>query len=330
MRASMARTFPCRNQAPHATIVLQGGPVRGRRDTCLKTTSSENIPHTTLVDASAGLYDHTMQELLHKLPELVATHAFPLAQRLIGALIVWFVGRWAIDLVRAAVDKRMSQRNVDKTIARYTQSIVGSSLNLFLGFSVLGILGVETTTFAALLAAAGLAIGTAWAGLLANFAAGIFLILLKPYKVGDMISAGGVTGDVVELGLFATTVHTVDNVRVVVGNNKIFGDNIQNFTHNPYRRVDLKAQLPHGVDPRDAIAKLRARLSQIPNVMTDPAPSVEILEFNLAGPVLCARPFCANQYYWDVYFATNAAIVAVFTEADYPVPETHHLVKRVA
>jgi small conductance mechanosensitive channel len=270
-----------------------------------------------------------MPENISKYTEVIATHTFPIAQRLIGALLVWVIGRWAIGLVRRAVDARMSQRNVDKTIARYTQSIVGSALNLFLGFSVLGILGVETTTFAALLAAAGLAIGTAWAGLLANFAAGVFLILLKPYKVGDMIAAGGVTGDVVELGLFATTVHTVDNIRVVVGNNKI-GDNIQNFSHNPYRRVDLKAQLPHGVDPQDAIAKLRTRLLQIPNVLSTPAPSVEVLEFNLAGPVLCARPFAANQHYWDVYFATNAAIAAVFTEAGYPVPETHHLVKRVA
>jgi small conductance mechanosensitive channel len=271
-----------------------------------------------------------MPENISKYTEIIANHAFPIVQRLIGALLVWLIGRWVIGILRRAVDVRMSDRKVDKTIARYTQSIVGSALNLILGFSVLGILGVETTTFAALLAGAGLAIGTAWAGLLANFAAGVFLILLKPYKVGDMIAAGGVTGDVVELGLFATTIHTVDNIRVVVGNNKVFGDNIQNFSHNPYRRVDLKAQLPHGVDPQDAIAKLRARLLQIPNVLSTPAPSVEVLEFNLAGPVLCARPFASNQYYWDVYFATNAAIASVFAEAGYPVPETHHLVKRVA
>lgn len=267
-----------------------------------------------------------MPEILSKLPEMLMSRAIPLGEKLIGALIVWLVGRWIIGIIRTAVDSRMTKRNVDKTIARYTQSIVGSALNIFLGFSVLGILGVETTTFAALLAAAGLAIGTAWAGLLANFAAGVFLILLKPYKVGDMITAGGVTGDVMELGLFATTINTVDNLRVVVGNNKIFGDNILNYSHNPYRRVDLKAQLPHGVDPREPIAKLKERLASIPGVQKDPAPSVEILEFTLAGPVLAVRPFCANPVYWDVYFATNAAIVEVFTAAGYPVPETHHRV----
>jgi small conductance mechanosensitive channel len=174
--------------------------------------------------------------------------------------------------------------------------------------AALSLFGVETTSFAGIIGAAGVAIGLAWSGLLSNFAAGVFMVVLRPFKVGDMITAAGVTGVVHEVGLFATTIDTADNIRTFVGNNKIFGDTIQNYTTNPYRRVDLKAQLANGVDTQRAIALLRARLAKIPNVIEDPAPSVELADFTLAGPVLAVRPFCHNNHYWDVYFATNEAI----------------------
>src|SRR5262249_31383799 len=157
-------------------------------------------------------------------------------------------------------------------------------------------------------AAAGVAIGMAWSGLLANFAAGVFLVILQPFKVGDFVTAGGTTGTVHEIGLFVTAVDTLDNVRTIVGNGKIFADTIQNFSHNAFRRVDLTAQLAHGVDANAAIAMLKARLAQIPNVMKDPAPDAEILTFTLAGPVLAVRPYCHNKDYWQVYFDTNRLI----------------------
>jgi small conductance mechanosensitive channel len=138
--------------------------------------------------------------------------------------------------------------------------------------------------------------------------------------VGDFISAGDVTGTVREIGLFSTTVDTPDNVRTYVGNNKIFASNIQNFTTNPYRRVDLKAQLHHEVDPAQAIKLLKERLAQIPHVLTEPAPDVEILEFTLAGPVLAVRPYVHNDNYWQVYFDTNRMIRATFGEAKFPAP----------
>jgi small conductance mechanosensitive channel len=271
-----------------------------------------------------------MNEFVEKYGKLLFEHAVPVGQRLVGALLLWLVGRWIIGIIKHAVGARLVHRKFDPTMGRYVESIVGSGLSILLILSVLGVLGVEMTTFAALLAGAGLAIGAAWGGLLANFAAGAFLIVLKPYKVGDMITAGGVTGDVVELGLFTTTFNTGDSIRIVVGNNKIFSDNIQNYTVNPYRRVDLKAQLPHGVDPQEAIAKLQARMATVPHVLAEPKPCIEVLEFNLAGPVLAVRPFAHNNDYWSVYFATNAAIVEVFGAARYPVPETHVHVTKAA
>jgi len=186
--------------------------------------------------------------------------------------------------------------------------------------ALLGFFGVETTSFAALLAAGGVAVGVAWGGLLANFAAGVFLVFLRPFKVGDLVTAGGVTGTVEAIGLFGTVINTPDNVRTIVGNNKVFGDTIQNFSANPYRRVDLTAIINQSVDHRTAIRVLKQRLSAIPNVLGSPPPDVDVLEFTPAGPELCVRPYCNNAHYWQVYFDTNRLIREAFGEAGFPAP----------
>jgi small conductance mechanosensitive channel len=214
-----------------------------------------------------------------------------------------------------------NRQHLDLTLIHYVHSAVSVGLNIILIIALLGYFGVETTSFAALIAAMGIAIGAAWAGLLANFAAGIFLVILRPFKVGDFVCVAGVTGTVQHIGLFASAINTPDNILTNVGNNKIFSDNIQNFTANPYRRVERTAQLAHGVDPNDAIRRLSAGLKNIPHVLSDPAPSVEILDFNPSGTVLAVRPFCHNDDYWQVYFDTNQLIAKEFSEAGYPVPE---------
>lgn len=252
---------------------------------------------------------------------LLVTYAVPIGGKLLGALLLWIIGRTVIRWVRAMARHNLEKRKLDVTLVRYLDSVLGVLLNLLLLLAALSIFGVETTSFAGIIGAAGVAIGLAWSGLLSNFAAGVFMVVLRPFKVGDMITAAGVTGVVHEVGLFATTIDTSDNIRTFVGNNKIFSDTIQNYTTNPYRRVDIKAQLANGADTARAINLLRARLARIPNVMTDPAPSVELLEFNLAGPVLAVRPFCHNSHYWDVYFATNEAILEELSAAGFANPE---------
>ena len=242
--------------------------------------------------------------------------------RILGALVIWILGRIVIRTILRILDASLVRRATDATLVRYAHSMLSIVLNLALVVAVLGFFGVETTSFAALIAAAGVAIGLAWSGLLANFAAGVFLLLLKPFKVGDLISAGPITGTVRELGLFATTLETTDGIVTYVGNNKLFADNIQNMTQSHARRVDLVAQLAHGVDAEDAKQRLRAKLATIPNVLATPAPTVEIVEFNPMGAVLVVRPHCDNANYWGVYFATNAAIREVFGAAGYPSPFT--------
>lgn len=141
------------------------------------------------------------------------------------------------------------------------------------------------------------------------------------------MTAGGVTGTVAEIGLLATVINTPDNVRTIVGNSKILADTISNFSANAFRRVDLVAQLHHTVDPEGAIQRLRERVARIPNVTTDPAPQVEILQFTPAGPLLAVRPSCRNENYWQVYFDTNRAIRETFAGAGYPAPEQLVLVR---
>jgi len=250
--------------------------------------------------------------------------------KILEAIALWIVGRWLIGFSIRLIDRAMTRQEIDPTLIRYFNNTLAAILNIVLVVAILGFFGVETTSFAALLAAAGVAIGMAWSGLLGNFAAGVFLIILQPFKVGDFVVAGGVMGTVVEVGLFITSINTPDNIRNIVGNGKIFGDVIQNFSTNAFRRVELTAQLSHGADPHQAIAILKSGLSKIPNVLADPAPSVEILTFNLAGPMLAVRPFCNNKDYWQVYFDTNALIKDSFTTAGFSIPEQHYMVRTAA
>jgi small conductance mechanosensitive channel len=247
--------------------------------------------------------------------------------KVLGAIIVWIVGSWLIGMVRKMMTRGMTAKHVDVTLIKYITSAVNILLKVILVVAIFSYFGVETTTIAGLLAGVGLAVGTMWGGMLSNLAAGAFMVFLKPFKVGDFVSAGDVVGTVHEIGMFNTTIDTPDNIRTFVGNNKIFSNNIQNFTANPYRRVDLKAQLDHSVDHAQAIKLLKEHLAKIPNVLAEPAPDVEILEFNLAGPVLAVRPYVHNDNYWQVYFDTNRVIRETFGEAGFPVPEQHMVMR---
>lgn len=238
--------------------------------------------------------------------------------KIIGALILWLVGRWLISIASAIINRALRNK-IEPTVTAYIVNSVAVLLNITLIVAILGYFGVQTTTFAALLAAVGLAIGTAWSGLLANFAAGAFLVVLRPFKVGEMISGGGVTGIVEEIGMFVTTINTPDNIRTFVGNNKLLADNIQNYSANPWRRVDCTAQISGGADHRQAVQMLKERVANIPNVSKTPPPDVEILSFTPYGPVLAVRPYCSNDHYWQVYFDTNRVIREVADSLPAPV-----------
>ena len=182
---------------------------------------------------------------VNKIMETVMTIGIAFGLKAVGAIVIWVVGRYLIGLAVRLVSASLERQKVDPTVLRYLGTVISVTLNIVLVIAILGYFGVETTTFAAIMASAGVAIGLAWSGLLGNFAAGAFMIVLRPIKVGDFVTAGGLTGTVKEIGLFVTVINTPDNVSSIVGNNKIFSDIIQNFSVNPYRRVDRMAQLNH-------------------------------------------------------------------------------------
>src|SRR5512137_3131390 len=250
--------------------------------------------------------------------------------KVLGAIAAYISGRMLIGFASSLVMKALERQQVEPTVIRYIGSIITVALNIILVVAILGHFGVETTSFAALVAGLGVAIGAAWGGLLSNFAAGAFILVLRPFKVGDYVVAGEVEGTVRVLGLFTTTIDTPDNVQTMVGNAKIMGGTIKNFSHNPYRRVELTAQLDHSVDPADAIRRLKEALPKIANVVAEPKPDVEILTFNERGPVLAVRTYCNTAHHWQVYFDGNRTIRETFGAAGYPAAEAHLYVRQKA
>jgi small conductance mechanosensitive channel len=268
---------------------------------------------------------------MQSIQSFLSTTAFELLIKIAAAIAFWIVGRWLIGRVVAVMQAAMGRNHVDPTLTKYLGSIVSVALNIALVLGILGYFGIETTSFAAMLAGAGVAIGAAWSGMLGNFAAGAFMLVLRPFKAGDFVSIGGITGTVRELGLFATTIVTPDNVMTLVGNGKVFGDTIQNFSALPARRVERTAQLAGSVDPLEAIGRFKAAVATIPNVVASPAPEVNLLDINLNGCVISVRPYTHTDHYWQVYFDTNEAIVRVCKEAGWPAPmpaAVHHIVQR--
>jgi len=252
--------------------------------------------------------------------KMIETTMTGVGLQVLGAIVLYVIGRWLIGFAVNLVQKGLSNQKIEPTLLRFIGNTISVVLNITLIIAILGYFGVQTTSFAALLAGAGLAIGTAWGGLLSNFAAGIFLVALRPFRVGDFIAAGGVTGTVEAVGLFVTTIDTPDNLRTFVGNNKVFSDNIQNYSANPYRRVDLSAQISGAADPKLVISTLRQRIQKIPNVLPKPEPDVVIASFTPVGPVLAVRPYTNNNHYWQVYFDTNMAIREVLGDGTFPAP----------
>jgi len=267
---------------------------------------------------------------LQTIQTFLGTTVTELAVKVLAAIAFWLVGRWLIGTVVSLMQAAMNRNHIDATLTKYLGSIVAIALNIALVLGILGYFGIQTTSFAAMLAGAGVAIGAAWSGMLGNFAAGAFMLVLRPFKVGDFVQIGGITGTVHELGLFGTTVVTPDNVLTLVGNGKVFGDTVMNYTARPVRRVERTAQLAGGVDPLDAIERLRAAVAQIPNVAKEPAPEISVLDLNLVGPVIAVRPYTHNDHYWQVYFDTNAAILRVAREAGWPAPTPTHNVRTFA
>jgi small conductance mechanosensitive channel len=246
--------------------------------------------------------------------DYLATAGISIGLKILGALAVFFVGRWLIGIIVRMSRRAMEIPIPEPTLNRYIGTLISVLLHIGLVISILGFFGFETTTFAALLAGVGLAIGTAWGGLLANFAAGIFLVALRPFNVGDSITVGAVSGTVQEIGIFITKIHAADNTVIYVGNNKIFSDNIQNHTANEYRRIDARLTLSADRNPIEMIRKINEKLAAIPGVLQNPAPQVGILEVLREGTTIAVRPYADIKNFQQVLFETNRMLFELLEE----------------
>jgi small conductance mechanosensitive channel len=253
-------------------------------------------------------------------PSILVTILVPFLFKLVGAVALWIVGTWLIRIALKVLRRAFAKGNLDSTLIGFLINILGALLRVVLAVAILGFFGIETTSFAALLAGAGVAIGAAWSGMLGNFAAGVFLQLFRPASVGDFVTAGGVTGTVEEIGMFVTSVLAPDNVRHIIPNNKFFGDTIVNYSTHPYRRVELEAQLDSSADVGKAIGLLKQALKGVPNQYPGKEADVELLTFTERGPRLAVRPYTHTSNYWQVYFDTNRVIADTLGGGGFPVP----------
>lgn len=261
---------------------------------------------------------------LDHIDELIRHYFLPFSFKILGAFAIWVIGGFLIKIAQRILRTTLNRRLVDATLVNYANATSAFVLKAFLILAILGVFGIETTSLSALLAATGVAIGMAWSGLLSNFAAGVFLIILRPFKVGDAITAAGVTGTVREIGLFATTIDNGDNLRIFVGNNKIFSDNIQNYSANSFRVITFRIQLASITNPMKAIEQFSKKLGMLPNLK---APVTgEITEFNPLGVVITLKTACSHADFASLTAAGNQIVFETMQIEAYPAPEAKAIV----
>ncbi|MFH1460172.1 MAG: mechanosensitive ion channel domain-containing protein [Candidatus Omnitrophota bacterium] len=267
-----------------------------------------------------------VQELLSKVYIYMAEYGL----NIIAAILIFIIGKWLAKLVVSIVKKILTKAKIEKTLTNFVSNIVNVGLMAFVIIAALNKLGVETTSFIAVLGAAGLAVGLALQGSLANFAAGVLLIIFKPFKVGDFIQAGGALGTVQEIQIFNTIIHTMDNRREFVPNAKITGDNITNFSDVDKRRVDLVFSISYSDNIKTAKEALKKVLAADERVLKDPKPVIAVSELADSSVNLVCRPWVKPEHYWDVYFDTieNGKIALEQNGITIPFPQTDvHLFK---
>lgn len=236
--------------------------------------------------------------LLTQLSSIVSAYGL----KVIGAILVLIIGRAIAGMLRRATRRGLERADIDKTLIPFITGLVYTLAMVFVGVAVLGLFGIPTASFIAVLGAAGLAVGLAMQGTLSNFAAGVMLLIFRPFRVGDLVEVAGTLGVVREIGIFATQLDTLDHVRVIISNGTVYGDKISNYTANEIRRVDLTVGVSYGDDLEKAKQTILAVVNGHEKVLKDPAPQVEVVEMADSSVNFVVRPWCATDDYWRVYF----------------------------
>jgi len=240
--------------------------------------------------------------------------------QVVGAIVILIVGWIAAGILSGTARKGMKKAGLDAALVGFVANLVKWAIVIFAVIAALRKFGVETTSFVAVLGAAGFAVGLAMQGSLSNFAAGVLLLVFRPFKVGDFINAAGSAGAVAEIGIFTTILNTPDNQRVIIPNAAVTGGTIVNVTANETRRVDLTAGIAYGADIAKAKSVLEEILAGHEKVLKDPAPTVQVVELADSSVNFVVRPWVKTGDYWTVYFDVTRAIKERFDAAGIEIP----------
>lgn len=258
----------------------------------------------------------SVEKIVGTISEFVALYGL----RLLGAIVIFFVGKWVAKLLRQIVERTMTRGKVDATLVKFTGNLVYAILMVVVVLAALNQIGVQTTSLIAVIGAAGLAVAFALQGSLANFAAGVMLIIFRPFKVGDFIQGGGEAGIVEEISLFTTQMRTPDNKTIIVPNSNITGGNITNFSAKDTRRIDLTIGVSYSDDLKKVKAVLADILAQDERILKDPEPTIGVVALGESSIDFAVRPWVNASDYWDVYFATLQTVKERFDAESISIP----------
>jgi small conductance mechanosensitive channel len=240
--------------------------------------------------------------------------------KILAALAVFIIGRWVVKYMRRLTIRIMEKREVDPTLTKFVTNLIYVALLTFVIVAALGMLGIQTTSFIAVLGAAGLAIGLALQGSLSNFAAGVLMIIFRPFKVGDLIEAAGVTGVVEEIQIFTTQLLTPDNKTIIIPNAQITSDTITNYTTKGTRRADMVIGIGYEDDIDKARAIISDVLSQDERILKEPATQIAVSELADSSVNFTVRPWVKAQDYWGVIFDATETIKKRFDAEEISIP----------
>lgn len=252
--------------------------------------------------------------------DMIVVYATEYGLKVIGAILIFLIGKWVANKLTKVVSTLMERSKVDTTLIRFAENVIYVLLMVVVILAALNGLGVETTSFVAILGAAGLAIGLALQGTLGNVGSGVLLVLFRPFKVGDVVQVAGQTGSVEAISLFATMLNTPDNKVIIIPNSAVTGGNITNFSTKETRRVDLTFGIGYDDDLRAAKAVLESIVSSDERVLKDPAPFVAVSELADSSVNFVVRVWVKSADYWGVYFDTIETVKLTFDEKGISIP----------
>lgn len=249
-------------------------------------------------------------------------YGMTLGKNIILAVVIYIVGKYVIKKVTELFRKLLKARNVEASLATFLDNLVTISLYLVLGIAIIGVLGFETSSFVALFASAGVAIGLALSGTLQNFAGGVMILLFRPFRVGDVIEAQGFAGCVKEIQIFNTVLTTVDNQTIIIPNGGLSTGNIKNFSTQPNRRVDINVEVAYGTKPEEVREILRKIVAKDNRIMKEEAvaPAMPMVSMGASSIVIQLRVWTASANYWGVMGDTTEAIYNELTAAGIEIP----------